>query len=326
MKSTNRDNKVLAILLALVFMFSTTMTAFAASPTRAEAEKVFAGDGLKVYDTKKTAVSLYATEFFSYDNPRQGGSYALEQHFFSSAGEKLGTISMEMYNGIIRKYTKTTTGVYEAPTDDGDWVKWFCDMFNAYRQNDNVTLSERPAETPIMSNNPIQEAPATHALKDKINALTLTPVIGENWNADFCSRIQKLADSKNTNYEKLWAVYNDVAANYSKEYNCVGYAVTLKCAFDVVGFETYYMCGSVTAVGGGWTAHSWVGVVIDGKLYYFDANIPGKYNGSLTTYFAGSPKNATFYKDAYIQELNIEAPFAGTYTVLKSYQIPENLL
>ena len=314
-----RPNKILSLLLAILLVITSSVTAFAAETQLNDLryDEILEGLSVVVSDKTTPAVNIGMTEW--EENPKNQIYY-----FFDANHNKLGYINGEAYYIIWQRAEAKCPG--QLNTLPGGPEKWYAKIFNDYRKGANLTISKLPPDTPMMSDNPIQAAPAEHALKDKINAVTLQPVTVETWNTDFCSRIQKLADSKTTNYEKMWAVYNDIAANFNKKKNCVGYAVALKCAFDVVGFKTYCMRGNVTAVGGGWTAHSWVGVEIDGKLYYFDANLPGKHGGSLETYFAVSPKNATFYKDARIEELEITSPESSTLKILKIYDIPSKLL
>jgi len=312
--------KLLAMMIAVTLSVAATMTAFAAAPTILEAEKVFAGSDIVVYDTTKEAVKCVGTDAIRTVTPDgRGISFKIPTYYFFSAdGKKLGSISGDAHTAIVDKYKHID------PDGSTDWSDWFSDMFNSYRLSDSVrtvTLTEEVK----MADKPIQAAPENHPLKEKINAIKLEPYVTADWSADFYTRINKVATDQMTVYEKMWAVYDDIAVNYNISNTCVSYAVQLQCALKAVGFETYYIRGEVTTTDGGWTAHSWVGVLVDGKLIYFDANLPGKYGASADKYFAVSRKEATYYRNAYIRVLEIN-PDGNAWKVLDAYEIPESML
>lgn len=96
----------------------------AADDAAAKAKEVFAGITVTVNDT--TAPATYSG---SMDYP------ITTYYFFSADNKKLGGISGKAYWAIVDKYKvqKVKNGEWEAPNADGDWSKWFADMFNAYR-------------------------------------------------------------------------------------------------------------------------------------------------------------------------------------------------
>lgn len=148
-------------------------------------------------------------------------------------------------------------------------------------------------------------------LEEIINDMTLTPLQTDAWPKEYSDMILDGFDKDMTNYQKMKAVYNEWAGADLDGVNCVGYAAALQTAFEVIGFRTYHIRGEVTTANGGWTEHSWVGVVVGGHMVYFDTNLPGKYKAK-GNFFGVLPKNATWYRNAEIMKLYV-SPLSPIY-------------
>lgn len=81
-------------------------------------------------------------------------------------------------------------------------------------------------------------------------------------------------------------------------FQCTGYATELCQALCVVGFEVRSVGGECTVKGGGWTSHAWSAIKVGDELLYLDANIPAEHGGNPDVYFATVPANMPFYRNA----------------------------
>jgi hypothetical protein len=119
-------------------------------------------------------------------------------------------------------------------------------------------------------------------IEERINSLTLTPQPRPDWETvlswyDF-SRIERINSMNLSNYEKMRAVFIDIAQQ-TRGFSCTSHASLLGAAYEMLGFKVYGASGGVRTADGktpawsasrmgfvkeGYTAHSWIAVEIDG--------------------------------------------------------------
>ncbi len=87
--------------------------------------------------------------------------------------------------------------------------------------------------------------------------------------------INKVTNSKMSTYKKVKAIYKYLVQNlYHKDgYNCKNFAGTFAGMCRVLGLDAYCAAGETRASGGGYTAHTWTIVNINGNEYIFDASL-----------------------------------------------------
>lgn len=140
-------------------------------------------------------------------------------------------------------------------------------------------------------------------LEQRINGLTLTPqpksenAPGPDW-YDF-ARVEKISgDSSLSNYEKMKAVYLDIAEQ-TKGFSCTSHTSLLGTAYEMLGFKVYGTSGGVRTKDGktpamyegkmgfvkeGYTHHSWITVEIDGACKIVPVKETGSVNGNPFDY------------------------------------------
>lgn len=132
------------------------------------------------------------------------------------------------------------------------------------------------------------------------------------WGSDFTAKdadklLKKKLDSiiknKETNYEKVKAVYDWIIDNTSYEYGgygnylsvdcvinekigtCADYSYVFMAMMRYLGYDAVMVNGQTHRADGGYTGHQWVEVTIGGTSYVFDPqvedNIAGRNNGKI---------------------------------------------
>lgn len=89
------------------------------------------------------------------------------------------------------------------------------------------------------------------------------------------SKVAKITKGKNTTYDKVKACYKYVVENmYHKDgYNCKHFSATFAGMIRVIGVDAHCYSGQTTTGSGGYTAHTWVELELNGKIYIFDPSI-----------------------------------------------------
>lgn len=131
------------------------------------------------------------------------------------------------------------------------------------------------------------------------------------WGSDFTvkdadklikKKLNSITKDKNTNYEKVKAVYDWIINNTSYEYGgygnylsvdclindnigtCADYSYVFMAMMRYLGYDAVMVNGQTHLASGGYTGHQWVEVTIGGTVYVFDPqvedNIAGK-NGKI---------------------------------------------
>lgn len=89
---------------------------------------------------------------------------------------------------------------------------------------------------------------------------------------------------------------------------CDDYASLFVVMARRVGFEAYYVGGSVKRASGGTTPHAWVNIVANGVYYVFDVQIADKRPEQEKYYYGKTDKEITIYtynnRDSYIKRFN----------------------
>lgn len=87
--------------------------------------------------------------------------------------------------------------------------------------------------------------------------------------------IKKVTNSKMSTYKKVKAIYDYLVQSlYHKDgYHCKHFAGTFAGLCRVLGLDAYCGEGQTRASGGGYTAHTWTLVNINGTEYIFDASL-----------------------------------------------------
>ena len=268
-----KQKQILSMLLTLVVLLTSSVTAFAVA---SQGDAAVPGDVKPVKSYTATVGKFYCLP----DDVRQSGdTYATSNSKILTTEKDTsiftpianGTAYIVITNGIAKRYVKVIVGT--------------------------ATQAAVPTQTP-------------QTWEEKINALTLNPPEPSSVNEDFLPRykdVQALKTSEMTNYQYLWAVYNysmkDTRVSledYPWYRSCVVYAGNLTNALELAGFDAVYITGECTVKGGGWTKHSWSGIMVNGEVVYLDANIPAEHGGSAEVYFVIDPSKTTIYRNAEI--------------------------
>lgn len=87
--------------------------------------------------------------------------------------------------------------------------------------------------------------------------------------------LKKIVNDKMSTYEKVKACYTYVVKNmYHKDgYNCKHFSATFTALVRSIGIDAYCYSGQTTTGSGGYTAHTWVQLDLNGKTYIFDPSI-----------------------------------------------------
>lgn len=132
----------------------------------------------------------------------------------------------------------------------------------------------------------------TGSRKQQLNKVKLQP--DEYLYSYYENMLKKIIKKDMSTYEKVKACYKYVVKNmYHKDgYNCKHFSATFTALVRSIGIDAYCYSGETSTGSGGYTAHTWVQLDLNGKTYIFDPSIDRHLADSAKT----SVKYDRFFK------------------------------
>ena len=117
----------------------------------------------------------------------------------------------------------------------------------------------------------------TGSRKKQLNKIKLKPgTTGfKELDSEYKKIVKKATKGKNSNYDKVKAVYKYVVDHMSHDdYHCKQFNGTFAAMIKVLGIEKVYCArGYTTTTSGGWAEHTWTIIEINDTRYVFDTSL-----------------------------------------------------